>query len=94
MAKLTEADLLTLPKYVENGKKSMSYSYVLGKCQGKMCGKAQQGHASVTDITATFAKDLCGWLASPVEEHLATEPPTTQGQYSGGQAQKPFKETA
>ena len=46
--KLTEADLPTLPKYLANGKNNMCYAYVLGKCHGKMCGRAPHGHAPMS----------------------------------------------
>ena len=93
-ANLTEADLPALPKYVETGKNGLCYAYVLGKCQGKMCGKAQQGHAPVSDITEDFAKALCGRLGLAVEHWLRTEPPTSPAQYSGGHSQKRYKRTA
>ena len=93
-ANLTEADLPSLQKYVANGKNGLCYAYVLGKCQGKMCGNAQQGHAPVGDITEEFAKALCGRLGSAVEHRLCTEPPTSPAQYSGGQSQKRYKRTA
>ena len=93
-ANLTEADLPVLSKYVANGHNGLCYVYVLGKCQGKMCGKAQSGHAPVGDITDEFAKSLCGRLGSAVEHRMRTEPPTPHGPYSGGYPQKRYKRTA
>lgn len=43
MAKCTEADLHSLPKYIDNRKIKLCYSYVLGKCQGKNVGDHQGG---------------------------------------------------
>lgn len=93
-ANLTEADLPVLPKYVTNGHNGLCYAYVLGKCQGKRCGKAGHGHAPVGDITDDFAKALCGRLGPAVEHRLRTEPPTPHGPYSGGHPQKRYKRTA
>jgi hypothetical protein len=75
-AGVTERDLPTIPKYLENGRNGMCYSYVLGKCQGKVCGRAQNGHVPVGEITDTFATELCAKLAPGVERRLATEPPS------------------
>jgi hypothetical protein len=93
-ATLTEADLRNLPSYVKNGKNTLCYAYILGKCQGKMCGKAPEGHAPASAISDDFAQALCNSLSSAVEHRLSTEPPLTQGQYSGGYSSKRFKRTA
>jgi hypothetical protein len=93
-ANMTETNLPAIPKYVSNGQNDLCYAYVLGKCQGKMCGKAQHGHAPIGDVTDDFAKSLCGRLGSVVVHRMRTEPPTPQGHYSGGQAQKRYKRTA
>lgn len=93
-ANVTEADLPVLPKYVANGQNGLCYAYVLGKCQGKRCGKAERGHAPVGDITDEFAKALCGRIGPAVEHRLRTEPPTPHGHYSGGHPQKRYKRTA
>jgi hypothetical protein len=94
VAGLSEAELPTIPKYTKDGKNMLCYAYVLGKCQDKMCGKLPHGHASALDITDTFAKELCGRLRAAVEQRLAMEPPTLQGQYGGGWPNKWFKRTA
>ena len=92
--KLTEADLPTIPAYIKNGRNTLCYAYILGKCQGKMCGKAPEGHAPATCISDEFARSLCSLLSPAVEHRLNTEPPLTQGQYSGSHASKRFKRTA
>ena len=94
VAKMAESDLPTLSKYMSNGKNNLCYAYVLGKCQGKMCGRAPQGHAPVGDIPDSFATDLCRRLSSAVEQRLSTEPPTAPGPYAGGHQGKRFKRTA
>jgi hypothetical protein len=93
-AGLSEGELPTIPKYMKDGKNTLCYAYVLGKCQGKMCGKSPQGHAPASDIPDTFAKELSGRLRAAVEQRLAMEPPTLQGQYGGGWQNKRFKRTA
>jgi hypothetical protein len=92
--KLTEAELPTIPAYVKNGKNTLCYAYILGKCQGKMCGRAPDGHAPASAISDDFAHALCGSLSSAVQHRLATEPPLMQGQYSGSYSSKRFKRTA
>jgi hypothetical protein len=94
VAKLSEGDLPTIAKYMSQEKNGLCYAYILGKCQGKMCGKSPHGHAPATEIMDGFAKELCAKLASAVEQRLATEPPTTQGQYGGGTPNKRYKRTA
>jgi hypothetical protein len=93
-ANLTEADLPVIPKYVANGRNGLCYAYVLGKCQGKMCGKAEGGHAPVGDVSDDFANSLCGRLGSAVEHRMRTEPATPQGNYLRGPAQKRYRRTA
>lgn len=94
VASLAETDLPTLPKYMVQGKNTLCYSYVLGKCQGKMCGRFPHGHAPVADVSDAFASELCSKLASAVEKRMASEPPVTQAQYSGSPGHKRFKRTA
>lgn len=93
-ARISEGDLPTIAKYMSQGKNGLCYAYILGKCQGKMCGKSPQGHAPATEISDDFAKELCVKLAPAVEHRLAAEPPMTQGQYGGGTANKQYKRTA
>lgn len=93
-ANLNEANLPTIPKYVVNGKNTLCYAYVLGKCQGEICGKAPDGHAPVAAVSDEFAWELCGMLSGVVRTCLATEPPLTLGQYSGSYSSKHFKRTA
>jgi hypothetical protein len=92
-ANITEAELPVLPKYMSSGTNNLCYAYVLGKCQGRYCGKASRGHAPVGDITDAFAQELCRALAGGVEKRLATEPPHTPQQYSGGYGSKRYKRT-
>lgn len=93
-ANITEAQLPTLPKYIANRKNGLCYAYILGKCQGKMCGKALHGHTTKGDVTDAFAWELCYVLVVGVEKHLAMEPPTAQYQFLGGYSSKRFKGTA
>lgn len=90
-AGVTEADLPTLPKYVANGRNGMCYSYILGKCQGKVCGRAQGGHVPVGELSDTFATELCSKLAPGVERRLATEPPSTSTNFASHQGGKRYK---
>jgi hypothetical protein len=92
-ANITEAELPVLPKYTAAGKNNLCYAYILGKCQGRYCGKASVGHAPVGDITDAFAQELCRVLSGGVEKRLATEPPNTPQQYSGGYGSKRYKRT-
>lgn len=87
---LAKKNLLVIPKYMVNGRNSLCYAHILGKCQGKMCGKAPDGHAPAGKISDAFARDLRGLLSAVVEKGLATEPPLTQGQYSGTYSSKWF----
>ena len=76
-ANINEGSLPTLDKYVSNGRNNLCYSYVLGKCQGRICGRAAVGHVPVAEISDEFASSLCTALALGVEKRLATEPPVT-----------------
>ncbi len=87
-ANISESSLPTMQKYVSNGRNNMCYSYVLGKCQGRICGRAAVGHVPASEISDEFASSLCTALASGVEKRLATEPPTT---FQSFQQQSPSK---
>lgn len=90
-AGVTEGDLPSLPKYLSNGRNGMCYSYVLGKCQGRVCGRAQGGHVPVSEISDAFATELCSKLAPGVERRLATEPPGTPDKFAAPQGGKRYK---
>jgi hypothetical protein len=92
VAGISEGDLPMIPWYVANGKNGMCYSYVLGKCQGKVCGRAQGGHVPVGEISDTFASELCTHLALGVERRLATEPPNTSVNFTSNQGGKRYKQ--
>eukprot|EP00804_Cyclotella_cryptica_P007158 CCRYP_009711-RA/>CCRYP_009711-RA protein AED:0.25 eAED:0.25 QI:0/-1/0/1/-1/1/1/0/112 len=94
VANVTEDQLPLLPKYTSGGKNNLCYAYVLGKCQGKMCGKSPEGHAPVGEITDVFARTLCEKLGPAIEKHLAMEPPTVQHHFSGSYSGKRYKRTA
>ena len=87
-ANISEGALPTMQKYVSNGRNNMCYSYVLGKCQGRICGRAAVGHVPASEISDEFASSLCTALAPGVEKRLATEPPTT---FQSFQQQSPSK---
>jgi hypothetical protein len=74
-AGITEGDLPTEAKYVRNGRNGLCYSYVLGKCNGKYCGRAHEGHVPAGELSATFVESLCNLLRPGVEARKATEPP-------------------
>lgn len=90
-AGISEGDLPTIARYLSNGRNGMCYSYVLGKCQGKICGRAQEGHVPASEITDDFANELCSKLAPGVERRLATEPPTTQSSFQASSGGKRYK---
>jgi hypothetical protein len=87
-ANISEGSLPTIPKYLSNGRNNMCYSYVLGKCQGRICGRASGGHVPVSEITDEFASSLCNALAPGVEKRLATEPAATYQSFQQHQASK------
>ena len=90
-ADVTENDLPTIPRYVIDGKNGMCYSYLLGKCQGKVCRHAPSGHVAASEISDAFATALCTKLAPGVEQRLATEPPNTAMQLTSAQGGKRHK---
>jgi hypothetical protein len=73
-AGVSESELPVEEKYVRNGKNLLCYSYVLGKCNGKYCGRAQDGHAPATSLSPTFVEQLCQKLRPGVEARRNTEP--------------------
>lgn len=93
VADVTKERLPTLPKYIRHEKNGLCYTYILGKCQGKRCGKSPEGHTPVGDIIDTFALELCTVLTPGVEKRLVMEPPTTQYQFAGGYSSKREKRT-
>jgi hypothetical protein len=93
-ANITEQNLPTLPQYLENGRNNLCYSYILGKCQGRACGRASNGHAPASAISNEFAQTLCDLLAPGVQKRLATEPPTTLQSYQQGNPAKRWKRSA
>lgn len=87
-----------LPKYISNGQNWLCYAYILGKCQGKMCGKSSEGHAPAGDIMDSFAHELCSLLEAGIKKRLVIPPPpphthTTKYQFLGGYSSKWFKGT-
>jgi hypothetical protein len=96
-SQVSEGDLPTLPKYMKDGRNGLCYAYVLGKCQGRICGRYPEGHAPATDISDEFAQALCRALATGVEHRLATEPPNSQVHFTrnpGSATSKRYKRTA
>lgn len=73
-AGVSELELPVEEKYVRNGKNLLCYSYVLGKCNGKYCGRAQDGHAPANTLSLTFVEQLCQKLRPGVEARRNTEP--------------------
>ena len=73
-AGVSELELPVEEKYVRNGKNLLCYSYVLGKCNGKYCGRAQDGHAPANTLSPTFVEQLCQKLRPGVEARRNTEP--------------------
>ncbi len=73
-AGVTEGDLPTDTKYMRNGRNGLCYSYVLGKCNGKYCGRAQDGHVPARELSPTFVESLCNILRPGVAARTATEP--------------------
>ena len=74
-AGITEGDLPTEAKYMRNGRNGLCYSYVLGKCNGKYCGRVQDGHVPAGELSPTFVESLCNILRPGVYARKATEPP-------------------
>jgi hypothetical protein len=96
-AGLGESNLLDIPKYVKEGKNGLCYAYVLGKCQGWVCGKYPDGHMPASDISDEFATVLQQVLTAGIELQLTREPPTMQQQFtynSAGASPKRYKRTA
>ena len=96
-AGLSEQDLPIIPKYIKEGKNGLCYAYVLGKCQGRVCGKYPEGHAPASEVLDKFAVALKQKLAAGVAHRLATDPPTTPQQFTrnpGGNNPKRYTRTA
>ena len=93
-ANVTEQALPTLPQFNSSGRNNLCYSYILGKCQGRACGRMNVGHAQATALPNDFVQALCSMLAPGVEKRLATEPPTTQQAYQATNQAKRWKRSA
>jgi hypothetical protein len=80
-AGITDADLPTELQYVRNGKNLLCYSYVLGKCNGKYCGRAADGHVPAGELSPSFVEKLCNLLRPGVAARKATEPAVQASDY-------------
>jgi hypothetical protein len=80
-AGITEGDLPTELKYMWNGKNMLCYSYVLGKCNGKYCGWAAEGHVPSGELSTVFVEKLCSQLKPGIKAHKATEPAVQPSDY-------------
>jgi hypothetical protein len=87
-AGITETDLPTEARYLRNGKNMLCYSYVLGKCNGKYCGRASEGHVAAGELSTEFVNRLCALLRPGVEARKATEPAAQASNYFPGQKRK------
>jgi hypothetical protein len=93
-ANIGEQALPTLPQYLVEGRNNLCYSYILGKCQGRICGRGNVGHAQASTLPNDFVTALCNVLAPGVEKRLATEPPTTLQTYQHSNPAKRWKRSA
>ena len=93
-ANITEKALTTLPQYTAEGRNNLCYSYILGKCQGRVCGRAAVGNAPATALPNDFVQGLCSMLAPGVEKRLIMEPPTTPQAYQHTNQAKRWKRSA
>jgi hypothetical protein len=57
-----------------NNKNNLCYSYVLGKRDGKYCGRAQDGHVSASELSEAFVEKLCQLLRPGVEARKVNKP--------------------
>jgi hypothetical protein len=64
---ITKSNLPILPQYIKDGQNGLCYAYILGKCQGRICGKYPAGHAPVTGIMEAFAMELSQLLTAGIE---------------------------
>jgi hypothetical protein len=80
-AGITETDLPTEQKYLRNGKNMLCFSYVRGKCNGKYCGRAAEGHVMAGELSTKFVNRLCTLLKPGVEARKATEPVAQASDY-------------
>ena len=87
-AGITESDLPTEAKYLRNGKNMLCYSYVLGKCNGKYCGRAAEGHVNAGELSTEFVNRLCTLLKPGVDVRKATEPAAQVSDYFSGGKRK------
>ncbi len=53
----------------------LSYSYVVGNCQGQICGKYPDGHVQVSEIMDEFSMALSQALIVGLEQRLASKHP-------------------
>ena len=63
-ANVTKVMLPTITSNISNGHNRVCDFYLLGDCQGKICGHMPEGHIPVTDIMNHFAQEL-HWLLAP-----------------------------
>ncbi len=73
-ANVNEKDLPTDPHLVKAGKNMLCYSYILGKCNGKYCGRLAEGHVPTHRLAPDLVDRLCDLLRLGVERQLTTEP--------------------
>jgi hypothetical protein len=87
-AGITEGDLPTDARYVKNGRNGLCYTYILGKCNGKYCNRAQEGHVPAGELSDSFVESLCNLLRPGVEARKATEPPAQEKDFYVGNKRK------
>jgi hypothetical protein len=87
-AGITEGDLPTDARYVKNGRNGLCYTYILGKCNGKYCNRAQEGDVPAGELSDSFVESLCNLLRPGVEARKATEPPAQEKDFYVGNKRK------
>ena len=61
---MTFADLPTMTSYMENGRNTICYNYILGQCTSQFC-HYKKGHVPVEKISDTFADEMVAKLDIP-----------------------------
>ena len=64
---MTFADLPTISAYMDNGRNTICYNYVLGQCTSQFC-HYKKGHVPVDKITEEFANEMVAKLDTPFNQ--------------------------
>ena len=81
---MTFADLPTMSAYMDNGRNTICYNYVLGQCTSQFC-HYKKGHVPIDKITEEFANEMVAKLDTPFNQWGGAQAVATAAKRAGQQ---------